>query len=100
MVNETRKRKESKQKVELWVRVFEEINELSENTGLEIDEDGNLISDDGEEISLLQYNQLIEELQGGLDSAEGDEKEVFEKAIRFVKREKRKARKQAGEMNV
>jgi len=100
LVNETRKRKESKQRVELLVRAYQEINKLSENIGLVIDEDGNLVSNEGGDILVTQYNQLIKELRGGLRDAEDDEKEVFEKAIRLVKKEKFKARKQAGEMHV
>lgn len=101
--NETRQRKLSKDKVKLWGYVFEEINELTENTGLLINENGELKSDDGEEISVAQFRQLIKELEEGLDSALSDEDEgeigIFTKAIRFVKKERRKARRHNVEMN-
>ena len=101
--NETRQRKVSKDKVKLWGHVFEEINELTENTGLVINENGELRSDDGEEISVAQFRQLIKELEEALDSAVDDEDEgeiaIFTKAIRFVKRERRKARRHNTEMS-
>lgn len=100
MNNETRKRKKDKRKARIWNAIVEEINDgyVSENIGLEIDDNGNLVGTDGE-VELGQYDQLIEELEGRIELADDDyEEKILTKAIKFV-RKQRKAHLDNTQMN-
>jgi hypothetical protein len=79
----------AKQKIKLLVRVYKKINELSETTGLKIDEYGHLLSSEGGEILLDQYQHLIDGLQEQLDyTHDYHTRLIFEKAIQFVKKQR------------
>ena len=100
MNNETRRRKKEKRRARLWARVVEEINDenIRENIGIYIDENDNLVSDEGE-IETQQYDLLIEELQSRLKSSyDNYEIKILTKAIKFVTKE-RDAHLQSDEMN-
>ena len=88
--NETRNRKKSKKRAREWRDIVAVINDLDllELTGVYLDENGKVVSIEGE-ITDNEYNQLIEELRNRLNSNnDGYEQKIIKKAIRFVKKER------------
>jgi hypothetical protein len=85
---DTRKDKKAKRKAREWKAMVELINDpsLSDNIGLIVDEHRKLVGTEGVVVP-EQYNVLIEELEGRLESPDDDfEEKILTKAIEFVKK--------------
>jgi hypothetical protein len=80
----------SKEGIDKWVAIFNEIDppEIVETTGLIIDDNAKLVSNEGGEILPEQYTHLIDALEDRLQSAYGNKKQVFREAIKFVKKQR------------
>lgn len=91
--NETRnfkKAKKAKKRAREWRDIVAVINDLDllELTGVYIDENGKIVSIEGE-ITDNEYNQLIEELGARFDpNNDGYEQKIIKKAIRFVEKQR------------
>jgi len=92
--NETRNLKKAKKRAEKraieWNGIVAVINDLDilDLLGLYIDENRKIVSIEGE-ITVDEYNQLIEELRNELNPKNsGYEQKMIKKAIRFVKEER------------
>jgi hypothetical protein len=88
--NETRNLKKAKKRAREWRDIVVVINDLDllELTGVYLDENGKIVSIEGD-ITDNEYNQLIEELRDRLNANnDGYEQKIIKKAIRFVKKER------------
>ena len=102
--NETRNLKKAKKRAKEWRDIVAVINDLDllELTGVYLDENGKIVSIEGE-ITDAEYNQLIEELETRFDpNNDGYEQKIIKKAIRFVEKQRvahMRAVQNAAEMN-
>jgi hypothetical protein len=86
--NETRNLKKAKKRAKEWPDIVAVINDLDllELTGVYLDENGKIVSIEGE-ITDAEYKQLIEELRNELNPKNsGYEQKIIKKAIKFVKK--------------